>query len=267
MNLYNKDYKIVSDSVSQELNRYSQIKTDIRSNHFDIQQSNYSNEFYRAIDLFPNNFIEPHDDWGSETLSQIYEELKQLIQNTDSTERGLLNFINHNKHYCIITSLFHYYTFGHHGMYLFNEFPLSGTYFADYLIIGRSSFGLSLVFIELENIYDNITLGSGHFGETIRKGLNQVTDWKSWLDSNYTNLREKFLRQKGDHKDLPQELTDYDSTRIHFMVVAGRRRDYNQTTYRLRREIEPQRIRIIHYDNLLDSMMRLFTTAPFNFEP
>jgi len=73
MNLYNKDYKIVSDSVSQELNRYSQIKTDIRSNHFDIQQSNYSNEFYRAIDLFPNNFIEPHDDWGSETLSQIYE--------------------------------------------------------------------------------------------------------------------------------------------------------------------------------------------------
>jgi len=152
-------------------------------------------------------------------------------------------------------------------MYLFNEFPLSGTYFADYLIIGRSSFGLSLVFIELENIYDNITLGSGHFGETIRKGLNQVTDWKSWLDSNYTNLREKFLRQKGDHKDLPQELTDYDSTRIHFMVVAGRRRDYNQTTYRLRREIEPQRIRIIHYDNLLDSMMRLFTTAPFNFEP
>lgn len=266
MNLYNKDYKVISDAVQVELNLHNEIKNKRLNGDFELQHSRYSNELYRVIDLFPNNFVKFHNDWDKEELTRIYHEIKDLIDTPSTTERDVLNFINQNEYYCIMSSLFRYYNFGHHGMYLFKEFPLGGTYVADYLLIGRSSFGLSFIFIELENIYENITIASGHLGETIRKGVNQVVDWKTWLDSNFTNLREKFHRQKGDHINLPQELTDYDSTRMNFMVIGGRRVDYNETTYRLRRENESNRINILHYDNLADSMLRLITPAPYNFE-
>ena len=45
----------------------------------------------------------------------------------------------------------------------------------------------------------------------------------------------------------------YDSTRIHYAVVAGRRTDFNDVTYRQKRSIKNQNnINLIHYDNLID---------------
>ena len=63
---------------------------------------------------------------------------------------------------------------GHHGAYLFPEFPLGTSYKADYLLIGNGSGGHEFIFIELENPKGNITLQNGELGNTFRKGILQV---------------------------------------------------------------------------------------------
>lgn len=132
------------------------------------------------------------------------------------------------------------------------------SYVADYLLVGLASGGHQFVFVEMEHPTKNIVLGDGNFGEAIRKGINQVNDWKIWLDSNFSMLSEIF--KKATNKSLPEEFYKYDSSRIHFCVVAGRRKHFYKKTYWLKRnEMKQTGIRIFHYDNLYDFAMELTT--------
>ena len=40
---------------------------------------------------------------------------------------------------------------------------------------------------------------------------------------------------------------------MNYAVVVGRRTDFNDTTYRVRRELESKKARLLHYDNLIDN--------------
>ena len=65
--------------------------------------------------------------------------------------------------------------------------------------------------------------------------------------------KEQFNKNTRNDISLPKELYEYDSTRINYVVIAGRRKDYSEKTYRLRREYQKNdNIYILHYDNLLD---------------
>ncbi len=45
-----------------------------------------------------------------------------------------------------------------------------------------------------------------------------------------------------------------DSTRFHFVVIAGRRSDFNDDIYKeQRKKRDKDKIRILHYDNLIDT--------------
>ena len=157
-----------------------------------------------------------------------------------------------------------YYHFGHHAMYIFPEFQMPPNYRTDYLLVGKNSDGYHFIFVELEAPHSNITLKDGTIGETIRKGTNQIDFWEVWLEGNFSHLTLLFEQYKNPTMPLPKEFTSFDKSRIHFVVVAGRRKDFSEMTYRLRRaKLEQQKLNILHYDNLIDGAKEAIGTDTY----
>ena len=99
-------------------------------------------------------------------------------------------------------------------------------------------------------------MADGNPGEGIRKGLNQIDEWKPFIEGYYSTLSAEF--EKYTAQSLPREFTRFDSTRMHYVVVVGRRTDYNETTRLFQRRSEAERnIKILHYDNILDDARNL----------
>lgn len=55
-----------------------------------------------------------------------------------------------------------------------------------------------------------------------------------------------------------------DRTRIHIVVVAGRRTDFNEKAYRTKRRTKTeQNIELLHYDNLYDTAKEVVGKATY----
>lgn len=205
--------------------------------------------------LFPNNYLDVAELHDVERLGHANEEFLSLLNNEGCTERDILNFIKEKEYYHIIGSIIWGLTIniGNHGAYLFPEFQLGSSYKADYLLIGKSSGGFEFIFIELENPYGNITLKDGQLGAEFRDGISQLEDWKRWLPINYSSFGEVMRKYQNSAFDLPEEFYVLDMSRFHYVVVAGRRSDFLDKTYIIKRERKKaDDIDIIHYDNLCD---------------
>jgi len=201
---------------------------------------------------FPNHMLDILD-LKSKKNSTSLKAFTKLVQQKTIGERDIIKFIKQNRAYFIIGSVLKEYNFGNHGAYLFPEFPLSTNHVADYLIVGKNSGGHEFIFIELESIYGSITKGNGSIGESIRKGINQIEDWKFWLEKNFGNLSTQFDKYRNKNKLLPGEYLDFDQSRMHYVVIAGRRENYTDYTYRKRRTLfKESNIKLLHYDNLID---------------
>lgn len=259
MKLYNTDFHTISDEdkkvweqlQEKEIVYHDGKPTSIRKSLY----HDYPKSVRHFLSLFPNNFIDATDlTKSSEQLKAILTNFETLLNNSATTERDILNFIRDNNAYFIIGSLLkNNYTFGHHALFLFPEFKMPPNYQADYLLAGKNSDGHHFVFVELENPYGDITLQDGTYGTTIRKGVKQVEDWEIWLEQNFSNLKLVFEGLQNKSVVLPDEFRDFDKTRIHYVVVAGRRKDYTERTYRQRRNnLEQRKLLVIHYDNLID---------------
>lgn len=204
------------------------------------------------LTLFPNNYLDPEELSDIERLNYIASELDKLLGNNAVTERSILDFIRDKKAYFIIGSiLLNNYKFGHHETFLFPEFLLGNSYKADFLLVGRSSGGYEFVFVELESPVGRIATKNGDLGEVFRKGLSQIGEWNAWLEANYVSLQETFQKYKHPEISLSDEFIRLDKTRIHYALIAGKRKDFSNKTYRIRREfIDKQKTTILHYDNL-----------------
>ena len=205
--------------------------------------------------LFPNNYLDVAELRDVERLEHANEEFLSLLDNTECTERSILNFIREKEYYHIIGSIIWGLSIniGNHGAYLFPEFQLGSSYKADYLLLGKSSGGFEFIFIELESPYGNITLKDGQLGAEFRDGISQLEDWKRWLPANYSSFGEIMRKYKNSAFDLPEEFYVLDMSRFHYVVVAGRRTDFRDKTYIIKREQKKaDDIDIIHYDNLFD---------------
>lgn len=275
MNLYNdRNYNYVTD---EEIKRLEEIKCiekiglNGKPMKFGrkIMYRDYPKAVKHNLSLFPNNFLDIEELKKEEALLNTVENFETIIDLNDTNERTILKFINQYGNYHIIASILYQYNFGHHGAYVFREFKLGTSYVADYLIIGKSSGGYEFIFVELQKPKGNITKKDGTFGSDIRDGLDQIDDWKRWLDSNYSTLYENFKKYKNKNihkldnetRILTDEFIKYDSTRMHFVVVAGRRSDFKanqEVTYSLKRALKKERnINLIHYDNLVDLSKKL----------
>lgn len=270
MKLYKNDYSTISaaDRIVWEDLRAKEIvyrdgkPTSLRKSLY----SDYPKSVRHFISLFPNNFIDAADlTKSSKQLNTTLTQFETLLNNTATTERDLLNFIRVNEAYFIIGSLLkNNYTFGHHGLYVFPEFKMPPNYQSDYLLVGKNSDGYHFVFVELENPYGDITLQDGSYGSTLRKGLKQIEDWEIWIEQNFSNLKLVFEGLQNKNDVLPKEFRDFDKTRVHFVVVAGRRKDYSERTYRQRRNnLEQRKLLVLHYDNLIDYTKATIGTSTY----
>jgi len=253
MKLFSRDYNAL---LPEEEKRFAQIKRRERIKG-SIGRKNLFRKYPRAArhnqQLFPNNYLDVVELKDEEKLRQKLGKFRRLLENRKCTERDVLRFIKTNKAYFIVGSILKRYQFGHHGAFLFPEFPLGNSHVADYLLVGDSSGGYEFLFVELEDPVRKSVMAKGAFGKTCRKGLEQIGDWKSWLDSHYSSLREVFKSAKKPGTALPDAFIDYDSSRMHFAVISGARKDYSEKTYRLRRDKHKNDgVLVLHYDNLVD---------------
>ncbi len=253
--LYERDYLTLTPDEKAELESLKQKENCKKIGCVFIQSSfldcSKAVRYYRS--LFPNNYLDIMELRDTERLKGLVKGLGQIIDSEETKERDIINYLKQKEAYFIIGSLLEsYYRFGHHDAFVFPEFQLGNSFKVDYLIVGRGSGGFGFVLVELEAPSGNITMSKGELGAVFRKGLNQIRDWDSWIDSNYTSLKETFDKYKKPDDTLPEEFTHLDKSRIHYAVIAGRRKDFNKKTYKIRRKEENDAL-ILHYDNLLDS--------------
>ncbi len=271
--LYERDYRILSEEEKTQWQKAEEIlNKSIKKSGSGISLKNMS-KYYQLLpvgalhhqQLFPNNYLNTSDLKDKEKLIVIIEEFKSLLDSSAS-ERDILNFIREKKAYFIIASIlkgFHY-RFGHHNAFAFKEFELPPNHVADYLLVGKNSGGYEFVFIELESCYGQITNTDGEFGTTIRKGIKQINDWDNWLESNYASLRLVYDKYLGTIEPLPREFHELDKSRLHYVVIAGRRKDFTKKTYQLRRKLlKSNNILLLHYDNLFDSVSFLLAAGNY----
>lgn len=257
--LFDRDYQKITEEEKKLENEIRDTYTT-QLGDVKIYNSEMFREFPRAVrhhnSLFPNNYLDIEELKDEVNLKKMNQRFLGIIEDEKSIESNILRFIKENKAYHIIGSIFKGYNFGHHDAYLFREFQFGNSYQADYLLVGKSSDGYHFILIELENPYGGITLVDGEFGVVIRKGLNQVKDWKIWIEENYSTILESF--QKETSSQLPKEFYKLDTSRIHYVVVAGRRIHYKEKTYNLKRRLlKEESIRLLHYENLYDSSERI----------
>ena len=241
MNLY-KGYDYKKMSKGDELLYNAVKKSEIRDTP--LRRINKYHEYPKSgrhyESLFPNNYLDIEQLKNQKYITGICKQFKELLKKNPS-EREMLNFINENEYYVIIASIFKLFNFGHHAAYLFKEFPISTSYRADYLLVGKGSGGYEFVFVELEHPSKETFLDSGDLAESYRKGINQVNDWRRFLDNGFQNLSEQFNKAKKTNDTLPYEFLITDSTRRHYVVIAGKREHYQKNeekAYEIRRNEE-----------------------------
>jgi hypothetical protein len=251
MNLHSRDYRKLAAEEELEFQAY-----------LDWEKLPGFKEGFRCskplrhfLSLFPNNLLDTEELKDAERLESLVAAFQGLLDKDRVTERDILKFVTDKAAYFIIGSLLkHRFNFGHHQAHLFPEFPLGTSYRADYLLVGRNSDGWHYVFVELEAPIGDITLGGGDLGAVFRKGLSQLERWDTWLEGRFSALSETLEKHKRPEVALPREFALFDKTRIHYVVVAGRRTDFDDLTYRIRRKHYMEGARhLLHYDNLVDS--------------
>ncbi|MBW9158643.1 Shedu anti-phage system protein SduA domain-containing protein [Clostridium tagluense] len=261
MKLYDRDYTVLTVEENEDWSNLD-VKATLDVDGLPLMPKGVRRNNYRDLpkavrhykSLFPNNYLDICDLKQEDVLHSMIDKFEQLLDDGTTGEREILNYIRDKKAYHIIASILSSgYNFGHHSAYLFSEFQLGNSFVADYLIVGESSGGHEFIFIELENNKGTITRQDGEFGQVINKGLKQISDWKAWLEQNYMHLKETFDKVVHPRERLADEFSRYDSTRVHYVCVAGRRDNYKDNTYRNRRRMMlEQHIQVIHYDNLID---------------
>ena len=91
----------------------------------------------------------------------------------------------------------------------------------------------------------------------------QIYDWKAEIEAHFS-ASFVTITKYSNKSSLPKKFSEYDSSRFYYAVVAGLREDYNEATYRDRRnKVTQQNILTLHYDNLYDKACELETAQSF----
>jgi len=255
MRLYQRDFCILTPDEQEEWKAIKKKEIVSKSGNFELRKSSfldYPKAVRHYLSLFPNNYLDILELQETDRLTSLVEGFVKLLDLKETKERDIINFVKQNQAFFIIGSLlkYRYSEFGHHDAFVFPEFQLGNSYQVDYLIVGRGSGGYQMVLVELEAPSGSITMSKGSLGSVFRKGLDQIEEWDKWIESYYPSLKETFDKYKKPGEILPEEFYSLDKSRIHYLVLAGRRSDFTEKTYRIRRRKD---VLILHYDNLIDS--------------
>lgn len=147
-----------------------------------------------------------------------------------------------------------------HGTWAFPELSFPKEYRADWLTASGSSGGLMWELIELEDPMEVPFKQNGHFAKSVRKGIEQIKDWREYIQSNL----EIVSKPKSKHGFGLHELRP----RTMGIVVVGIRDKYSDEESKSkydenrRRTEEDERIKVISYDSFLERCLFQFTRPP-----
>lgn len=179
------------------------------------------------------------------------KESREFLKIVDSAtkEGDVQTYIKENEKWFIPLSILKAYDFGHHFSCVVPEYPLGAEYRVDYLLIGKNSIGYQFVFVEFEDVNVDYTIKTRN-SETdkVRKGIDQIRDWKRWMDRN----KEYFLKSEGI-KEFGSFFPDW---MFRYCLVVSRRERMNEVANNLRGEMSKE-ITIIPYDRLVDYVEQL----------
>jgi hypothetical protein len=131
-----------------------------------------------------------------------------------------------------------------HGTHVVPKFRFSGEYVSDFLISEITSGGTFWILVELEPVNAPLVTKGGQLSQRVREGVQQVRDWRSWLESN----RDAASRSVSQHGLGLGEIEG-----IWGWVVVGRRADVTPRFNELRSQMKnDSNIEIMTYDRLLD---------------
>ncbi|WP_335918052.1 Shedu anti-phage system protein SduA domain-containing protein [Shewanella algae] len=259
MNSNNRDYRILTPVEKEEWEQLKSKELVNTNSTVEIRKSlfhDYPQAVRHHLSLFPNQYLDTMELKDTQKFNLCLKEFTELLNKPNIRERDILNYINGKPALFIIGSLLKkYYNFGHHAAHIFCEFPLGTSYKADYLLVGKNSDGWHFVFVELESPYGSVITSKGGLGNVFRKGQAQVENWDLWLEKNFSSLQEFFKKHKKSDESLPEEFCSFDKSRINYVLIAGRRNDFQDTTYRIQRKsVRNNQIHLIHYDNVIDAI-------------
>jgi hypothetical protein len=148
-----------------------------------------------------------------------------------------------------------------HGTFAFPELSFGGKYFADWLLASGHSGGIAWKLIELEDPQATPFMADGHPSEATRKGINQINDWRNWIQRNLdTAERSASADGLGLYDIRPQAFG---------LVVVGQREKYRNApgyaTYDKNRKTihEQNHIHVESYDSFIESLRFRYTRPPF----
>lgn len=82
------------------------------------------------------------------------------------------------------------------GAWVIPQKSLGGEYRPDFLVAGIDSAGLRWTLVEIESPTAKLKINTGEFGKEIRHGMQQIRDWRAWLESN-VNVARRPRSEKG----------------------------------------------------------------------
>ena len=198
------------------------------------------------ISQLPSNFyVYEMSDYHLLNCDKEAKDLLDVI-NSAKKEGDVQKYIKSNQKWFIPISIMKAYDFGHHFSCVVPEYQLGAEYRLDYLLIGKSSLGYQFVFVEFEDVNVDYRLKTAN-SETdkVRKGLNQIRDWKRWIEQH----REYFLGGEGIRK-IAHNVPLWG---VRYCLVVGRRNRMDDISNQLRGELQRDAgVTIMSYDRLVD---------------
>lgn len=200
--------------------------------------------------LFPNNYLHflKYKQMNFDEEADKYHEVIYQSKN----EQQIQNYIKSHRKWFIPGSIFLDYNFGHHDAYLFPEQKLGNEYAVDYMLLGKSSDGYSVILVEFEKADTPYCRTTDNMeSESVRKGLTQIKDWQRWM----SQFREYFLKNIG----LAQMGIDVPIYRIFYYLVVSRRDCMDEKAFEIRSQAmyDSHNLKIVSFDRLEDNIRKL----------
>lgn len=147
-----------------------------------------------------------------------------------------------------------------HGTWGFSEIAFPPEYRADWIAVSGSSAGLMWDLIELEDPQKIPFKENGHYSESARKGIEQIKDWRNYIQSNLDYV----TKPKAQHGLGLYELRP----KSFGIVVVGRNELYashpakHKYDEHRKRTYEEEHIEVMSYDSFLSRCMFEYSKPP-----
>lgn len=137
--------------------------------------------------------------WNKITTDHIMP-LRQVLEEA-KVEEDLQKFLSENSIFLVE------HLGGGHGRYVIPKPRLGAELIPDFLIAEMSSIGIEWYGVELESPFAEMFTSSGQPGHLVTQAIQQVVEWRAWLESNLAYARsrtsENGLGLVGITPDLP----------------------------------------------------------------